>query len=67
VVTTLAAGDRVFVMTPGGGGYGDPRRRAASAIGHDLADGKVSAAHVATVYEGGAGTGAAADQQRLSP
>jgi N-methylhydantoinase B len=31
----LAAGDRVEVMTPGGGGYGDPKLRDARAIARD--------------------------------
>jgi N-methylhydantoinase B len=32
----LAAGDRVAVMTPGGGGYGDPMTRDPRAVAHDV-------------------------------
>jgi N-methylhydantoinase B len=39
-LTVLDKGDRVIVETPGGGGYGDPRRR--RAIDEDIANGKVS-------------------------
>jgi len=31
----IRAGDRVEVMTPGGGGYGDPGRRDAALIARD--------------------------------
>ena len=43
----LAAGDRVRVMTSGGGGYGDPRRRAPERVARDVRLGYVSrdAAH----------------------
>lgn len=36
---TIAAGDRVEVFTPGGGGYGDPTKRAKAAIARDVARG----------------------------
>jgi N-methylhydantoinase B len=39
-LTVLAGGDRVIVQTPGGGGYGDPRRR--QGVAADVANGKVS-------------------------
>ena len=32
----LEAGDRVEVMTPGGGGYGDPRRRDPALVARDV-------------------------------
>ena len=35
----LAAGDRVQVKTPGGGGYGDPRQRERALVAHDVAMG----------------------------
>jgi N-methylhydantoinase B len=35
----IRAGDRVEVMTPGGGGYGDPLARNAARIGRDVARG----------------------------
>jgi N-methylhydantoinase B/oxoprolinase/acetone carboxylase alpha subunit len=47
-LTVLNKGDRVIVETPGGGGYGDPRRRAR--IAEDVADGKVSAEAARAVY-----------------
>jgi N-methylhydantoinase B len=36
---TIGPGDRVTVSTPGGGGYGDPRRRERALIERDLARG----------------------------
>jgi N-methylhydantoinase B len=42
-VTALAPGDRVVVETAGGGGWGDARRRDASAAASDVANGKVAA------------------------
>jgi N-methylhydantoinase B len=50
-LTVLNKGDRVIVETPGGGGYGDPRRRAR--IAEDVADGKVSAEAAHAVYGAG--------------
>jgi N-methylhydantoinase B len=38
----LMAGDRFFVQSAGGGGYGDPARRHAAAIARDLAEGYVT-------------------------
>jgi N-methylhydantoinase B/oxoprolinase/acetone carboxylase alpha subunit len=43
IAATLHPGDRVVVETAGGGGYGDPSRRAVGRIAADIADGKVSA------------------------
>ncbi|MCE2945830.1 MAG: hydantoinase B/oxoprolinase family protein [bacterium] len=47
-LTVLNRGDRVVVETPGGGGYGDPRRRAA--VAEDIANGKVSASAARAAY-----------------
>src|SRR5687767_6175572 len=47
-LTVLNKGDRVIVETPGGGGYGDPRRRAR--IAEDVANGKVSAGRARELY-----------------
>jgi N-methylhydantoinase B/oxoprolinase/acetone carboxylase alpha subunit len=47
-LTVLNKGDRVIVETPGGGGYGDPRRRVS--IDDDVADGKVSASAALARY-----------------
>ena len=44
IVTTLRPGDRLVVETAGGGGYGDPARRAPERRAADIADGKVSRA-----------------------
>ncbi len=38
----LAAGDCLIIESPGGGGYGDPARRAAQAIARDRAEGYTS-------------------------
>lgn len=47
-LTVLNKGDRVIVETPGGGGFGDPRRRAR--IAEDVADGKVSVGAARAIY-----------------
>ncbi len=47
-LTVLNKGDRVIVETPGGGGYGDPRRR--RSVHEDLANGKVSAEAARIIY-----------------
>jgi N-methylhydantoinase B len=41
--TRVRAGDRVSVLTAGGGGHGDPRRRRPDLVRHDVAEGYVSA------------------------
>jgi N-methylhydantoinase B len=45
--TPFANGDVLRVMSPGGGGYGDPRERDPAAVKRDLVEGKISpsAAH----------------------
>jgi N-methylhydantoinase B/oxoprolinase/acetone carboxylase alpha subunit len=50
IVTTLRAGDRVVVETAGGGGYGEPRERAAPQLERDVRNGKVSADAARRVY-----------------
>ncbi len=52
IVTTLRKGDRVVVETAGGGGYGDPHRRARAEIDADIRNGKVSAAAAGALYRG---------------
>ena len=41
VITQLRHGDVLRIQTPGGGGYGDPNRRAPEANDRDIADGLV--------------------------
>ena len=40
---TLCPGDRVRLVVPGGGGYGDPKQRDHAMIEEDLREGYVSA------------------------
>src|SRR5262249_31122086 len=40
--TTVPSGTRLRMVYPGGGGYGDPRKRAAAAVEDDLRDGYVT-------------------------
>jgi N-methylhydantoinase B len=47
-LTVLNTGDRVIVETPGGGGYGEPQRRAG--VSDDVANGKVSPEAARTLY-----------------
>jgi N-methylhydantoinase B len=46
----IGAGDRIEVMTPGGGGYGAPSRRAPDAVARDVARGYYSAAEAAALW-----------------
>lgn len=46
----LEKGDRVFVKTGGGGGYGDPRQRDPSAVAQDLIRGYISREAARGVY-----------------
>jgi N-methylhydantoinase B len=46
----LAPGDRVWVRTPGGGGYGDPLERPAMAVFEDVRLGRYSADQAASLY-----------------
>ena len=50
IVTQLEAGDRVLVMTPGGGGYGPSVKRERAAVERDLSDGKLSVQNAKAVY-----------------
>jgi N-methylhydantoinase B/oxoprolinase/acetone carboxylase alpha subunit len=47
---TLRDGDQVRILMPGGGGYGDPRRRDPEAVRRDVAEGFVSAEAARAVY-----------------
>ncbi len=46
----IRAGDRVEVMTPGGGGYGDPAKRDPAAIARDVARGYYTAAEAEALW-----------------
>ena len=46
----LAPGDRVWVRTPGGGGYGDPLEREANAVFEDVRLGRYTADQAAKLY-----------------
>ena len=51
-VDRLQKGDIVRIVTPGGGGFGDPAERPRDAISDDLADGKISPDFAAEFYPG---------------
>ena len=46
----LAPGDRICVSTPGGGGYGDPRRRDPAKVARDVARGYYSREQAETLF-----------------
>lgn len=46
----IHAGDSLSIHTPGGGGYGDPRKRPREAVARDLAAGKISIAKARAAY-----------------
>jgi N-methylhydantoinase B len=48
--TPFANGDVLRVMSPGGGGYGDPRERDPAAVKRDLVEGKISATAAREIY-----------------
>jgi N-methylhydantoinase B len=48
--TFLRHGQSVTIVTPGAGGYGDPRERDRALLERDIADGKVSAAEARRLY-----------------
>lgn len=47
---SIRRGDRVTLVTPGGGGYGDPKSRSAEAVSADVLDGYVSADAARIIY-----------------
>jgi N-methylhydantoinase A len=53
IVTTLRAGDRVWIRTAGGGGHGDPLQRDRAALLGDVMNGKVSAEAAKAFYGAG--------------
>jgi N-methylhydantoinase B len=46
----LAPGQRMRIVEAGGGGFGDPRQRAAAAVAEDVAQGYVSAGAARDIY-----------------
>ena len=50
VTTTVKRGDRIIVTTPGGGGWGNPRKRSKEAIETDIREGFISRARAKMVY-----------------
>jgi len=48
--TPFANGDVLRIVSPGGGGYGDPGERDPEAVKRDLREGKISAAIARDVY-----------------
>jgi N-methylhydantoinase B len=48
--TWLAAGDRIAMRSPGGGGFGDPSDRAASDVADDVIDEYLSATDARAIY-----------------
>jgi N-methylhydantoinase B len=46
-----AVGDRICLIGPSGGGYGDPRRRDRDAVRADVADGYVSPDAASRLYD----------------
>ncbi len=48
--TRLRKGDIVWINTPGGGGYGDPRLRDPDLVREDLQDGKISKRTAREIY-----------------
>ena len=50
ITTPVHRGDRVTVVTPGGGGWGDPRRREPEAIRRDVREEFISPQRAAEIY-----------------
>lgn len=50
ITTTLTKGDKVIIVTPGGGGWGDPRKRDAKKVAEDVKEGYISRERARKVY-----------------
>lgn len=50
ITTTLKKGDKVILVTPGGGGWGDPRKRDREAVLRDVQEGLISPKRARQVY-----------------
>ena len=46
----LNRGEKIQVLTPGGGGFGDPKLRSSEAVRQDLEGGKISAEQAREIY-----------------
>jgi N-methylhydantoinase B len=51
ITTTLARGDKLTIVTPGGGGWGDPRKRDPGAVAWDVKEGLISRKRAEEVYD----------------
>ena len=47
---TFEPGDRITLITPGGGGYGDPKQRDPARLAEDMREGYVSEAAASAFY-----------------
>jgi N-methylhydantoinase B len=50
VVTVLHQGDTLSIETPGGGGWGDPKRRSPTSLAHDLSEELISPQRASQAY-----------------
>jgi N-methylhydantoinase B len=50
LVTVLRQGDRLLLVTPGGGGFGDPKQRDRARLAADIQNGKVSPEAAEDIY-----------------
>ena len=62
----LAVGDRIRLLSGGGGGFGDPAARAPAALADDVANGYVSAAAAASLYRSAGPVRAPAQNNEMS-
>ena len=50
ITTTLTKGDKLIIVTPGGGGWGDPTKRDSDAVRRDVMEGLVRPRRARDVY-----------------
>ena len=48
--TELEKGDRLWIQTPGGGGWGNPKERTRQKVANDVTDGLVNEKRARDVY-----------------